>query len=84
MTPSKDNIFTSKLPRSNGVVESVRERFLFIKSPRYPRDIFAHRSSSDPDVIDELAIGQEVNFRIRFNREGPMAVDIKPGRLLVG
>jgi tetratricopeptide (TPR) repeat protein len=84
MTPSKDNIFTSKLPRYSGVVERLRGRFLFVKSPRYPRDIFAHRSSSNPDVFDELAIGQEVNFRIRFNREGPNAVDIKCGRLPTG
>ncbi len=81
MTPSKDNIFTSKLPRFGGVVDSLRERFLFIKSPRYSRDIFGHRSSSNPDVFDELSIGEEVNFRIRFNREGPMAIDVKLGRL---
>ena len=30
----------------------------------------------DPDVLDELTIGQEVNFRIRFNRGGPTAVDL--------
>ncbi len=83
MTPSKDNIFTSKLTRYNGVVESVRARFLFIKSPSYPRDILGPRASSSPDVYDELAIGQDVSFHIRFNREGPIAVDIKPNRLSV-
>lgn len=80
ITPSKENIITLKLPRYGGVIETMRERFLFIKSPQYPRDIFGHRSSADPDVFDELSIGQEINFRIRFNREGPMAVDIKLGR----
>jgi cold shock CspA family protein len=81
MTPLKDSVFTAKLPRYSGVVQSIRERFLFIKSFQYPRDIFGHRSSSNADVFDELAIGQEVNFRLRFNREGPMAIDIKPGRI---
>lgn len=46
----------------------------------YPRDIFAHRSMSDADVFDELMIGDEVNFRIRFNRQGPTAVDMQMGR----
>lgn len=80
ITPSRDNIFTARLPRYTGTVESLKERFLFIKSPQYMRDIFAHRSSSNPDVFDELAIGQEVNFKVRFNRQGPMAIDLQPGR----
>lgn len=80
VTPSKDNVFTRNLPRYLGSVFAVKERFLFIKCPQYPRDIFGHRSNSDADVYDELSIGQEVNFRIRFNRSGPMAIDIQAGR----
>jgi cold shock CspA family protein len=81
LAPSKENIFTEKSSRYVGRVETRRERFLFVKSPHYPHDIFGHRSASEADTFDELEIGQEVNFRIRFNREGPTAVDIKSGRL---
>jgi len=81
VTPREENIFTSKLPRYSGAVEAVRERFMFIRSAHYPRNIFAHRSSSNPDIMDDLSIGQEVNFRIRFNREGATAVDLQLGRL---
>jgi cold shock CspA family protein len=81
LAPSKENIFTERLGRYVGRVESRRKRFLFVKSPHYPHDIFDHRSASEADTFDELEFGQEVNFRIRFNREGPTAVDIKLGRL---
>jgi cold shock CspA family protein len=81
IAPSKENVFTERASRYVGRVERRRERFLFVKSPHYPHDIFGHRSASEADIFDELDIGQEVNFRIRFNREGPTAVDIKAGRL---
>jgi hypothetical protein len=81
MTPREENLFTEKLPRYSGVVENVRERYIFIRSSYYPRSIFAHRSSSDPDIMDDLSIGQDVNFRIRFNRAGATAVDVQFGRL---
>jgi hypothetical protein len=84
ITPSKDNIFTSKLHRHAGSVESMKENFLFIKCSVYPKNIFSHRSSSDPDIFDEFSIGQEINFRVRFNRAGPMGIDIRPGRLITG
>lgn len=35
---------------------------------------------SDADVFDELMIGDEINFKIGFNREGPTAVDVRMGR----
>jgi cold shock CspA family protein len=84
MTPLQDNVFTKNLPRLSGLILSLRDRFLFIKTAQYARDIFAHRGSSNPDIFDDLDIGQEVNFRIRFNREGPMAIDIQLGRLPAG
>jgi cold shock CspA family protein len=80
ITPSKDNAFTSRLSRYTGTVESLKERFLFIRSPHYLRDIFAHRTTSDADVFDEISIEPEVSFRIRFNRQGPMAIDLRSGR----
>lgn len=53
------------------------------RSGGYPSDLLAHRSMSDADVFDELMIGDEVNFKIRFNRQGPTAVDMQMGRVAV-
>jgi cold shock CspA family protein len=75
--PSKDTVITARLPRYSGTIESMKERFLFIRSGCYPRSIFAHYSYIEPDVLESLTIGQQVNFWLRFNRAGPTAVDIK-------
>jgi cold shock CspA family protein len=75
--PSKYSIITARLPRYTGTVESIKERFLFIRSGCYPRSIFAHYSHIELDILDSLSIGQEVDFFIRFNRAGPTAEDIK-------
>jgi cold shock CspA family protein len=55
----------------------MREKFLFIRSGSYPRHIFVHYSFIDLDILESLSIGQEVNFRMRFNRQGAIAADIK-------
>ena len=62
----------------------MKERFLFIRSGAYPKSIFAHYSCIDPDVFEDISIGREVNFRIRFNRGGPTAVDLVLGRSVPG
>jgi cold shock CspA family protein len=77
--PSKDGVITARLPRYSGTIESMKERFLFIRSGCYPRSIFAHYSHIEAEILDSLSIGQEVNFFIRFNRAGATAEDIKPG-----
>jgi cold shock CspA family protein len=51
-----------------------------VSSLGYPSNVFAHNSTVDPDVLSELSVGSSVNFKIRFNRAGPVAVDIKLGR----
>jgi cold shock CspA family protein len=78
--PSKETVITSCLPRYSGMVESMKEKFLFIRSGSYPRHILAHYWSIDPDVLESLSIGQEVNFRMRFNRQGATAADIRSAR----
>ena len=81
MAPRKESLITSRLPRYSGLVESLKARFLFIRSGIYPRSIFAHHSYIDDDVLGDLSVGRDVNFRIRFNRAGPTAVDVQLGRL---
>jgi tetratricopeptide (TPR) repeat protein len=79
-TPRTENVFTRRLDRYAGRITSIRPGYAFIRSAAYPVDIFGHRSISDADVFDDLMIGDEVNFRIRFNRQGPTAVDVRMGR----
>jgi len=79
--PRGDSVITSRIPRLIGSVEALKERFLFIRSGSYPQRIFCHHSSIASEVLEELSIGKEVNFRVRFNREGPTAVDVQMGRI---
>ena len=80
MTPRSDNVFTKCLAHYSGTITAIRSGFVFLRSSAYPTDIFGHRSMSNTDIFDDLMIGDEVSFRIRFNREGPTAVEIALGR----
>jgi cold shock CspA family protein len=77
-----DNAITKRLPRISGAVETMKDRFLFIRSGSYPESIFVHHSQITPSVLDELNHGTAVNFRVRFNRAGPIAHDLQLGRTI--
>ena len=66
VAPRRDSLIASRLPRYSGIIKSVKARFLFIRSGIYPRSIFAHHSSIDTDILNDLSIGNDVNFRVRF------------------
>jgi len=74
--PKRDTVITARLPTYSGSIESVREGFCFIRSGAYPTKIYAHRSAFDDRDADDIEVGQEVDFRIRFNRNGPAAVEV--------
>ncbi|WP_167771685.1 cold shock domain-containing protein [Bradyrhizobium niftali] len=76
----EDNAITERLPRFAGSVEVTKERFTFVRSGSYPESIFAHHSAIAPAVLDQLEVGSDVNFRVRFNRAGPVAIDMQLGR----
>ena len=76
----EDNVITARLDRISGIVETMKDRFLFIRSASYPESIFGHHSEIDPDLLEELGVGTDVNFKVRFNRAGPIAVDMSKGR----
>jgi len=80
VAPRKESAITALLGRYSGIIDSMKSKFFFIRSGVYPSNIFAHNSTVDPDVLSELLFGSDVNFRIRFNRAGPVAVDLKLGR----
>jgi tetratricopeptide (TPR) repeat protein len=74
--PKVDNNITALLPTYRGTVESTRGNNLFIRSAAYPNRIFAHRSALEDEEADEMEVGQQVFFRLRFNRLGPVAVSL--------
>ena len=74
--PRDYGLITNMLPRYTGTVASVHNRFVFLKSTVYPDNIFGHRSFADPEFFENLEVGDIVSFRLRFNRNGPGAVEI--------
>ena len=77
----RESVITSLLGRYSGMIEAMKPKFFFIRSAAFPNSIFAHNSTVDPDVMSDLSISRDINFRIRFNRAGPVALNIKIGRL---
>ena len=73
--PKHDTLITARLPTYSGSVESVREGYCFIRSGAYPIGIYADRSAFHDSEIGEIEVGQNVDFRIRFNRRGPVVVE---------
>jgi len=76
IAPKVDNAVTARLPRYSGTIEDIREGFCFIRSGAYPTRIYAHRTGFDETDVHDLEVGVSVDFRMRFNRSGPVAVDV--------
>ena len=74
--PKQDTVITARLPTYSGSIEAVREGFCFIRSGAYPIGIYTHRSAFDDSEVDDIEVGQKVDIRIRFNRRGPVAVEV--------
>lgn len=77
MATTKPTVFSKGATPSRGSIVSQRGGSVFLKSPIYPKDLIAFRSQSDADEFDELSPGDEVNFIVGFNRQGPVALDVK-------
>ena len=75
--PRRDNAITALLETYSGtVVESGQTGYFFLRTGIYPHNIFAHRSAFEEAEVDEIEIGNQVFFRLRFNRRGPVAVSV--------
>ena len=72
---------TRLLPRYSGTICRVEMTFALVKSPAYIHELFSRDRFSPPETWDRLRFGLEVNFKIAFHRSGPIAVDLRPGRL---
>lgn len=81
VAPRTDSAVTTLLGRYSGIVDTIKSNFFFIRSGAYPHAVFAHNSIVDPDLLEAIAVGRDVNFHIRFNRAGPVAIDLKLGRI---
>ena len=77
----EDSLISARLPRYSGTIGTIKNTFSFIRSGCYPQDIFAHNNDIDPALLTDLNVGSDVNFRVRFNRSGPVAVDVKRGHI---
>lgn len=75
--PASDDAITSKLNDYQGVIESINERYFFIRFGGYPRAIFAHAGALANTEFDLLEIGHQVTFKMRFNRKGPTATRVR-------
>lgn len=82
-TPRHDSLISAILPRYSGHVVKRDLSFLFISTSVYPRDIYAPDDGSHDADWQAIESGAEVNFKVRFARNGPIAMDVKSGRLLL-
>jgi tetratricopeptide (TPR) repeat protein len=77
--PQSETVITWRFKRYSGLVEDMKDRYFFIRSGAYPKRILAPHGEIDSGILESLAVGQEVNFRIRFSRAGAVAVDVRGG-----
>jgi tetratricopeptide (TPR) repeat protein len=76
MPPKQDNPITRTLGIYGGTVQSINVGYFFLRSGVYTEDIFAHRSAFEEAEVDDIEFGNQVFFRLRFNRRGPVAVSV--------
>lgn len=71
-----DNVVSRKLKRYQGTIVTLKATMAFIQCSAYPADIFAHANDTRHEIWRLLRSGDGITFKLRFNREGPVALDI--------
>jgi tetratricopeptide (TPR) repeat protein len=79
-TPASDSVISARLSEYSGWVDKKESSYVFIKTGFYPSSIYGSDRGTNATVWDELRFQTEIKFRIRFNRKGPVAVDLKIGK----
>jgi len=79
--PRRDSPISKLLGRYSGIVRKQELNYLFVRSSAYPKDIYGRQDQASPDDWLNLTVGSEMNFLIQFTRSGPIATDMKPGRV---
>ncbi|MAW82533.1 MAG: hypothetical protein CMI63_20045 [Parvularcula sp.] len=65
------------IPPTNGFIERKLDNYAFVKASIYHDDIFCPAALSDEENWDELRVGDNIGFEIRFARRGPIGVRLK-------
>jgi len=73
---NRENPFTKRIPEQSGYVQSVSGPMFFIRTGAYPKEIFSHRELIAHGEFEDIEIGTNVRFHVRFNRKGPVAVSV--------
>ncbi|PWE52060.1 hypothetical protein DEM27_33125 [Metarhizobium album] len=74
---NRENLFIKRIPTQSGYVQSISGHMFFVRSGAYPREIFAHKSSIVEGEFEDMSVGTNLRFTIRFNRKGPVATSIE-------
>ncbi len=74
---SEDSIVSNKLGRYQGTIVTLKATMAFIRCSSYPADIFAHANDTENNVWRSLQNGDGITFKLRFNRSGPVALQIE-------
>ena len=72
-----DSIVSGKLQRQQGTIVTLKATMAFIRCAAYTADIFAHANNTQHEIWRSLRSGDGITFRLRFNRSGPVALDIE-------
>ena len=73
---NRENHFTRRIAEQAGYVQSISGHMFFIRTASYPKEIFSHKSSIAHGEFEDVSIGTNVRFQVRFNRKGPVAVSV--------
>ncbi|MAZ17627.1 MAG: hypothetical protein CL535_15025 [Ahrensia sp.] len=73
---NRESPFTNRIPEQSGYVQSISGHMFFIRLGAYPREIFSHKSNIAQGEFEDLTIGANVRFQVRFNRKGPVAISV--------
>ncbi|WBU61183.1 SIR2 family protein [Paracoccus albus] len=76
MAPSSGDPITERLSEFAGTISDKKDRYFFIQFGGYPSSVFAHMSALVDQSFDEIEVGTPVQFHLRFNRRGPVAVSV--------
>lgn len=74
--PSSSDPITERLSEFAGTIADKKDRYFFIQFGGYPSSVFAHMSALIDLSFDEIEVGTPVQFHLRFNRRGPVAVTV--------
>lgn len=75
-TANRENHFTRRIGEQTGYVQSIAGHMFFVRAGAYPKGIFSHKASIAYGDFEDISIGTNIRFQVRFNRKGPVAVSV--------